>query len=84
MVSKRVKHIGLMVYHHEYNNERFIAEVLRQCLGYHFSQALNCANVILIKGEYLVKTFKVSEQDKARAVLKVLHDHDIPAKLIPL
>lgn len=73
-----------MVYHYDFNNERFLAEVLRQYLGYHFSQAANCAHVIFNKGEYLVKTFKVSEQEKARAVLKMLHEHDIPAKLIPL
>ena len=84
MVSRKAKHIGLLVFHHDFNNERFVAEVLCRCLGYHPSQALNCASVIFNRGEYLVKTFKAAEQDKAEAVLKALHEHDIPAKLTPL
>ena len=83
-MSKRAKHIGLIVFHNDLNNERFLAEVFRHSLGYHYSQAANCAHMIFNKEEYLVKSFKASEQDKARAVLKILHEHDIPAKLAPL
>lgn len=83
-MSKRAKHIGLVVFHNDLNNERFLAEVFKQCLGYHYSQAANCAHVIFNRGEYIVKSFKASEQEKARAVLSVLHEYDIPAKLIPL
>lgn len=83
-MSKRARYIGLVVFHNDLNNERFLTEVFRQSLGYHYTQAANCAHMIFNSGEYLVKTFKASEQEKARAILNVFHEHDVPAKLIPL
>lgn len=84
MVSKRASKVGLVVYHDELNQMEFVADVIKHCLGYHDSQAINCAHVVVNRGEYLVKTFKVSEMEKARTILQLFIDQEVPAKLLPL
>ena len=84
MVRKKAKQIGLYVFHNELNSTEFVTDVLQRALGYHYTQAGNCANVIFHKGEYLVRVFDISEMEKAQIILQVITDQEIPAKLLPL
>jgi len=84
MVRKKAKLIGLYVFHNELNSTELVTDVLQRALGYHHTQAGNCASVIFHKGEYLVRTFDILEMEKAQIILQVITDQDIPAKLLPL
>lgn len=81
---KQAKKISLIVYHHEFNSYEFLTEVIRQVLGYDYSQAAVCANIIFTKGEYVCKTFKYSELKKAEKILSVIKEQDVPAMLFPM
>lgn len=74
--------MSLVLYHHEFNNDELVSEVIRHALGYECTQAINCANIIINKGSYAIKTFKVSEMKRARATEELFIEQGIPAKLI--
>lgn len=82
VVSKRAKKMALVIYDHDFNSYDFLVEVIRHVLGYDQSQACNCANIITNKGEYAVKTYLPKESEKAKAVLDMLTDQQIPAELL--
>lgn len=84
MVNKKAKQIGLMVFHDELNSFDLVTDVIHRTLGYHYTQAGNCANQVFYKGESLIKTFKIAEQEKAEYILQLIKDQGVPAKLIPL
>jgi ATP-dependent Clp protease adapter protein ClpS len=81
---KKAKKIGIIVTHDEFNSYEFLTEVLCQVLGYELSQSANCAHIIMEKGSYVVKTFDQKDLEKASAYKDILHDHQVPAKIIPL
>ncbi len=81
---KVVKKIGIIVTHDEFNSYEFLVEVLCQVLGYELSQSANCAHIIMEKGSYVVKTFDQKDLEKASAYRDILHDNQVPAKIIPL
>jgi len=72
----------LIIYDHDFNSYDFLVEVIRHVLGYDQSQACNCANIIINKGEYAVKTYLAKESDKAHNALSILTEQEIPAKLL--
>lgn len=74
--------MSLVLYHHEFNNDELVSEIIRQALGYEYTQAINCANMIINKGSYAVKTFKVTEMKRAKATQELFIEQGIPAKLI--
>lgn len=74
--------MSLVIYHDDFNNEQLLSEIIRQALGYEYTQAINCAGMILNKGSYVVKTFKVSDMLKAKATEQLFIEQGIPAKLI--
>lgn len=80
MVNK--KKLKLVVYNHDFNNQDFLTEVIRQALGYEYSQAGNCANLVINEGKYVVKTYEMRDKQKAEAILSIFTDQDVPAKLI--
>ena len=82
MVKRKSKEMSLVIYHDDMNNEQLLSEIIRQALGYEYTQAINCAGVIMNKGSYTVKTFKVSEMPKAKATEQLFIEQGIPAKLI--
>jgi hypothetical protein len=82
MVKKKSKEMSLVLYHHEFNNDELLTEIIRQALGYEYTQAINCAHIIINKGNYIVKTFKVSEMNKAKATEALFIEQGIPAKLL--
>jgi ATP-dependent Clp protease adapter protein ClpS len=85
MVGRRkTKHLALVIFYDEFNSYEFLTEVIRQVLGYEYSQAANCANVIFTKGEYVCKTFKMSELKKAEKILSVIKEQEVPATLFPM
>ena len=57
MVNKKTKKLGLFVYHHDFNSCEYVADVIKNVLGYEYTQASNCAHMITQNGSYLVKTF---------------------------
>ena len=74
--------MSLVLYHDEYNSEELLYEIIRQALGYEYTQAINCANIVMNRGSYAVKTFKVSDMPKAKATEQLFIQQGIPAKLI--
>lgn len=84
MVRKKATQVALVVYHHELNQLELVAEVIKYCLGYEDTQSYNCAHMVINRGEYVVKTFKVSEMEKARTILQLFIDQEVPAKLLPI
>ncbi len=82
VVSKKAKKMVLVIYDHDFNSYDFLVEVIRHVLGYDQSQACNCANIIINKGEYAVKTYLVKESDKAHNALSILTEQEVPAKLL--
>lgn len=82
--KKKIKHLALVIIHDEFNSCEFLTEVIRQVLGYEYSQAANCANVIYTKGEYVCKIFKIGELDKAEKILSVIKEQEVPAMLLPM
>lgn len=81
---KVVKNVALVVYHHDFNDVNFLTEVIRQTLGYEYTQAFGCASIIIDKGQYIVKTFKSVNKDIAEIYLQLFLDQEVPAKLIPV
>jgi ATP-dependent Clp protease adapter protein ClpS len=77
-----MKKIKLVIYNHDFNNQEFLTEVIRHALGYDYSQAGNCANVIINEGKYVVKTYDMKDKKRAELVLGIFTDQEIPAKLI--
>lgn len=75
---------GLVVYYDELNQLEFVADVLASVLGYEQTQAYNCAHIIFVRGEYLVRRFKPSQKQKAEACLEGLAVNGIPAELLRL
>jgi len=59
-----------------------IAEMLRHAFGFDYTQALNCASVIVNKGRYIVKTFQSKEAKKALAYETLLNDQGLPAIVV--
>jgi hypothetical protein len=49
-------------------------------LGYDLTQAGNCANIIHLKGEYVVKSY--SELSHAEAALDMLYEYGFKADVI--
>lgn len=84
MVRKKSNTLALVVYHHEFNQLELVAEVIKYSLGYEDTQAHNCAYMVVNNKEYVVKTFKVSEIEKARTILQLFIDQEVPAKLLPI
>jgi ATP-dependent Clp protease adapter protein ClpS len=82
MVSKKHKGIVLMIYDDSYDSIEFIADVISYAMGYDETQATTCALIIKNKGKYAVKTFKISETQKARDTLQLFNEHDISAELV--
>lgn len=82
MVSKKHKNITLVVYDDNFDSVDFVADVLSYALGYDETQATTCALIIKNKGKYDVKTFKISETQKAKDTLQLFNEHDISAELI--
>ena len=82
MVSKKGKNIALVVYDHEFNSMLYLTEVLRITLGYHITQASNCAHIITKLGKYSVKVFKAKDIEKAKAILEILSAQEVPAELL--
>lgn len=82
MVKKKSKHIRLKISTDGTNSYEYITNILVQTLGYEITQAANCANIIMERGEYIVKSFKPSEMETAVAILELLEKYDILAQLI--
>lgn len=82
MVSKKHKNITLVVYDDSFDTIDVIADILSYALGYDETQAITCAFIIKNKGKYAVKTFKISETQKARDTLQLFNEHDVSAELI--
>lgn len=83
-LSKKTKKLGLVVYHHDFNDVNFLTEVIKHALGYDYTQAHGCACIVVEKGQYIVKTFKKVDKEIAESYLQLFLDQEIPAKLIPL
>lgn len=64
------------------NHIKFVTNVISQTFGYHFTQALQCANMIHNKGSFLVK--EVSDREIAETYRNILVSNGLIAKLIPL
>lgn len=73
------KKIALVVYHHEYNSVEYLTEIIRLTLGYDVTQAATCANLVIDKQSYIVKTYK--DETKAQRYLQLFIDQEIPAEL---
>lgn len=82
MVNKQAKKINLIVYHDELNSYDFLSQALLTILGWEQSQAENGAHIIQLKGSYVVKTFKITELEKAKVYEQAFNEIEIPVKLI--
>jgi hypothetical protein len=80
--TKKTKSISLVVYHSEYNNAMYLAEILKHMLGIHITQAEVCANIVIDRGSYICKTYSKAEYDKAVTTVQLLADQEVPAELI--
>lgn len=60
------------------------AELLAIVLGYERTQAMSCAQLVQIRGSYLVKRFKNSEKKLAESSVQVLRTNGTSAELIRL
>jgi hypothetical protein len=76
--------MGLFIYHDDLNSTEFLVEVISNVLGYHYTQAAQCAHYITSNGEYLVKRFASKEQEAAEAIYELVTKQGIPTKLLPL
>lgn len=76
------KKLSLVVSFDETNSYEYLTDVLMQILGYEVTQAANCAGIIFEKGEYVVKSFSLSELSIAEAFKELLLKHGLPAQLI--
>ena len=76
--------IGILVFDDEFNHIKFVTEVLSQTLGYHPTQAFQCANLIQKKGSYVVKSFPYKELQKVQLIRDILVDSGLAVKIIPM
>lgn len=82
MVNKKAKKLGLVVYHHDFNSYEYLTNILITVLGHEYTQAANCAHMIVQNGNYLVKTFSTKEKTKANAYVDMFTANEIPVQLI--
>ena len=82
MVNKKTKKLGLFVYHHDFNSCEYVADVIKNVLGYEYTQASNCAHMITQNGSYLVKTFSAKDKEKADTIVSLFDANEIPVKLL--
>ena len=76
--------VGILIFDDEFNHIRFVTEVISQTLGYHPTQAFQCANLIHEKGSYVVKSFPYKELHKAQLIRNILVNSGLAVKIIPL
>ena len=81
MVKKRV---GLLILNDDLNHIKFVTDVLSQTLGYHPTQAFQCANLIDKRGSYIVKEFEQKDKHKAELYRNILINAGLTTKIIPL
>lgn len=74
--------LSLLVYHDDLNQLEFVAEVLSTVLGYESTQAMNCASIIAIQGQYVVKRMKRSQLKRAELLVENLASNGIYSKLL--
>ena len=70
----------LIVFNNDEMTFQYVVETFQTVLGYETTQALNCANLIHSKGEYIVKCY--SEKDHAEAALEMLYEYGFKADII--
>ena len=78
----RKKKYGIEIFNDEFNHQKFVVEVISQTLGYHFTHAMQCTNMIELKGSYIVKT--VDSKEIAETYRNILVSNGLIAKIIPL
>lgn len=78
------KRLGILVYNDEFNHIKFVVELLSTTFGYHPTQAHQCAEMIHIKGKYVVKSLPAKDREKLEAYRKLLITNGLVAKIIPL
>ena len=54
MVNKKTKKLGLFVYHHDFNSCEYVADIIKNVLGYEYTQASNCAHMITQNGSVII------------------------------
>ena len=79
-----VKSIGILVFDDDLNHIKYVCEVLSESLGYHITQAMQCAEQIQFKGSYVVKSFPKKDLAKAEEYVTILIEAGLVAKIIPL
>jgi hypothetical protein len=84
MVNTTKKTIGLELHDNDLNSYSFIVEVIMQVLGYEITQAVTCANMIVDRGSYVVKSFHKRDLDVAEALLELFMKNDVPARIIKI
>ena len=82
MVNKKTKKLGLFVYHHDFNSYEYVADIIKNVLGYEHTQASNCAHMIIHNGSYMVKSFTIKEKEKADIIVSLFDANEIPVKLL--
>jgi ATP-dependent Clp protease adapter protein ClpS len=78
----RKKKYGIVIFNDEYNHIKFVTDVISQTFGYHPTHALQCTNMIELKGSYLVK--HVDNKEVAETYRNILVSNGLIAKIIPL
>lgn len=84
MVAKRIKKFGIFVYNDDSNSFAFVIDALMNCLGYEYTQAANCANLIHNNGAYCVKSFGVKDLAKVQDITELIIKHGIKADYRPI
>lgn len=76
--------IGILIFDDEFNHIEFVTEVISQTLGYHPTQAFQCANLIHERGSYMVKSFPYKELQKVQLIRDILVNSGLAVKIIPV
>ena len=78
--GKKSKRYHIVVFNSDDLSFTHVIDSLQMVLGYDLTQASNCANIIHLKGEYVVKSY--SEMSHAEAALDMLYEYGFKADVI--
>lgn len=84
MVTKRIKKFGIFVYNDNENTFAFVVDVLMNCLGYEYTQAASCANLIHRNGVYCVKSYDTKDLAKVQDTTELILKHGIKVDYRPI
>ena len=81
-MARTKKKIGVRVFNDDFNEFKFVTEVISNAFGYRITQAHQCTLLIHQNGSYVVKVLDMDQKIYAELYCEHLNKHGIGAELV--